>query len=109
MHFENIGYKIKSVERENVGWDLEAVNLQHKLFLEVKGLSGKTMTIELSSNEYSKSKITENYKICIVTNSLISPILNIFTYDKEKQKWANEKGQSLLLRENISAILSVEK
>ena len=39
-HFENIGYTVKSVEKDNVGWDLEATKKKRTLLIEVKGLSG---------------------------------------------------------------------
>lgn len=38
-HFEREGFTVISVERDNVGWDLEARSGLLKLKLEVKGLS----------------------------------------------------------------------
>ncbi|MDP2454671.1 MULTISPECIES: protein NO VEIN domain-containing protein [unclassified Kaistella] len=72
-HFTKEGYEVKNVETDNCGWDLEAIKGNENLLLEVKGLSGKFYTINLSENEYKKlkeldKKNQKNYRICIVTN-----------------------------------------
>ena len=51
-YFEDIGYIVDSVEKDNVGWDLEANRKKNLLKIEVKGLSGDIVNIELTSNEY---------------------------------------------------------
>ena len=89
-YFEKLGYKVISKEKDNVGWDLEATNDKETLLLEVKGLSGKSISIELSPNEYQKSNEYNNrYKLCIVTNALTEPKLEIFSYHPEFKNWTN--------------------
>lgn len=45
------------VEDKNYGWDLEACKNNICYKLEVKGLSGDRVSIELSENEYKKCKL----------------------------------------------------
>jgi hypothetical protein len=103
-YFENLDYIVISKEKDNVGWDLEATNNKETLLLEVKGLSGKTVSVELSPNEYQKSnEFKGQYKLCIVTNALNNPNLEIFSYDFENKKWKNIKNEKLIIEERISA------
>jgi hypothetical protein len=46
-YFTRLGYRVKSVEEDNVGWDLTAVLGERELKLEVKGLSGSQVVVEL--------------------------------------------------------------
>ena len=105
-YFENLDYIVISKETDNLGWDLEATNLNETLYLEVKGLSGNISTIELTPNEYKNSKSQNNkYKICIVTNALKNPILDIFSFDMKINSWINDKNQILEIEEKIGAIM----
>lgn len=108
-HFENLNYLVISTEKDNVGWDLEAKNLKHTILIEVKGLSGKVLCVELTPNEYEKSKSNhESYKICIVTNSLSLPNLHIFSFDKLTGIWIDENGNKLIIEEKIAARFVLE-
>ena len=60
--YEYFGYKIKSVEKENKGWDLEAEKGKIKLRLEVKGKLQKDIYIHISRNEYEKMNDKNNFK-----------------------------------------------
>jgi len=103
-YFEKLDYIVISKEKDNVGWDLEATNNKETLLLEVKGLSGKVVSIELSSNEYKKStEFKDKYKLCIVTNALIKPKLEIFSYDYESDNWINSENEKLIIEPRISA------
>jgi len=107
-YFEALNYNVNSVEKDNVGWDLEAQSDDNKLLLEVKGLSGKRLAIELSPNEFYQSQVEEKYRICIVTNALTSPTLNIFRFEVKTKKWTNENGHTLLLEKVIGARLKLD-
>ena len=103
-HFEELNYIVISKEKDNVGWDLEATNNIETLLLEVKGLSGKIVSIELSPNEYQKSnEYKDLYKLCIVTNALIEPKLEIFSYNSEFEYWSNIENEKLIIQERMSA------
>jgi hypothetical protein len=108
-HFEKLNFMVDSVEKDNVGWDLEAVDQDNKLLLEVKGLSGKTIAVELSPNEYYQSQVEQiKYRLCIVTNALTTPTLYIFSFDIEINKWTSDSGHTLLLEKIIGARLKLD-
>lgn len=87
-HYENLGYSVESVEKDNLGWDLEAKSGKTVLRIEVKGLSGDTFSVELTPNEYKTfSELSDGYRLAVVTNSLSSPELFICRYSKEKKSW----------------------
>ena len=103
-YFEGLDYIIISKEKDNVGWDLEATNINETLFLEVKGLSGSISSIELTPNEYKKSKENQtHYKLCIVTNALTNSRLEVFSFSFEKNIWTNEQNETLQIEERIGA------
>lgn len=54
-HYEG-NYDIKDVSLEKKGWDLEATSGKITLYLEVKGLSGNQVNVEVTPNEYEKMK-----------------------------------------------------
>ncbi|MFT3912106.1 MAG: DUF3883 domain-containing protein [Ferruginibacter sp.] len=103
-HYRNLGYKIKSVEKDNVGWDLVATNGKDELFIEVKGLSGGNIGTELTPNEYKNLSIYKHcYRICIVIAVLNKPVLTIFAYSNDYKKWIDDKGTELKFQEIITA------
>lgn len=82
-HYNTFGYELFSVEKENVGWDLEAIADRLHLRLEVKGLSGSQLAVELTTNEYrafTNPTHQAYYRLCIVTQALSAPELHIFSY-----------------------------
>ncbi|WP_332454463.1 protein NO VEIN domain-containing protein [Chryseobacterium aquaticum] len=103
-YFESLDYIVMSKEKDNVGWDLEATNIYETLLLEVKGLSGNISSIELTPNEYKNSKERSTYyKLCIVTNALTKPKLEIFSFNSEKNIWTNALNESLQIEERTGA------
>ena len=105
-YFEGLDYIVLSKEKDNVGWDLEATNINETLLLEVKGLSGNISSIELTPNEYKNSKEKKtHYKLCIVTNALTKPKLEIFSFNPDLDIWTNSLNEKLLTEERIAARL----
>lgn len=103
-HYKSLGYKIESVEREKVGWDLTASAGRLQLHLEVKGLSGSTIVAELTPNEYGYlSKNDSNYRLCIVVDALTSPNLHIFSFEPETSTWTDKVGQVLVIEKRTGA------
>ncbi len=90
-HFESLGYSIHSVEKDNVGWDLEAASGKTNLKIEVKGLSGNNFTIELTPNEY-KAFVAESdsYRLSVLVSALDKPTLYVCRYSKEQMAWVIE-------------------
>ncbi|WP_294966295.1 DUF3883 domain-containing protein [uncultured Flavobacterium sp.] len=101
-HFEALGYIVISKEKDNLGWDLEATNINETLLLEVKGLSGSISSIELTPNEYKNSKDKKtHYKLCIVTDALNKPKLEVFSFDLHTNVWTNIFNEILETEERI--------
>jgi hypothetical protein len=108
---------IRSVEAEGKGWDLEAIAFDKSfLKVEVKGLQGKAVLAELTSNEYSKMlhvEHREDYIVYIVTDALgKKPIAHIFRFDAKRSKeakagvWVTDDGRVLNLQPVTAARIS---
>jgi hypothetical protein len=102
--FNQLGYTVQSVERDNLGWDLEASQASRLLRLEVKGLSGNQLTIELTPNEYTAMQsYRESYRLCVVTNALTTPSLEVFAYSPDSGQWENDGRTVLRVAERVGA------
>ena len=79
-YYENIGWESKSVEGDNVGWDLTMTWGNDELHVEVKGHQGNKITSELTPNEYANAKSKKHaYRLAVVTKALTkTPCLRIF-------------------------------
>lgn len=90
-HFESLGYSVKSVEKDNRGWDLEARSGKTLLRIEVKGLSGSVFSVELTPNEYKAfAGRSENYRLAVVIAALERPELFVCRYSTELKTWVVE-------------------
>ncbi|TKS59719.1 MAG: hypothetical protein EWM72_01904 [Nitrospira sp.] len=101
--YEERHYTVVDVSKFNRGWDLEARyrsrNGGFSLLLEVKGLSGDAISIELTPKEYSEMlNHKDNYRLCIVTKAenKYSRTLHIFGYSEEKEEWLDQTGKKQL-------------
>ena len=102
MHFQELGYTIYSVEKDNFGWDLEASAEKTILRIEVKGLSGKDFNIGLTPNEYkSFEKKQHDYRLAVVTNVLNQPKLFVCRFSPEANAWLAETEGNNPLKLNI--------
>lgn len=102
------GYDVRSVAKDNVGWDLEATLGDRLLRIEVKGLSGSEIVVELTPNEYRMMREhQQSFRLCIVTNALKLPSLEIFYYSDEWNGWSSSTGRRLAIKEIVSARCSV--
>jgi hypothetical protein len=102
-HFGRLGYTVDSVEQDNIGWDLNAVLWKRELRLEVKGLSGDQVVVELTPNEYKAMKAyLASYRICVVTSALTQPRLEVFAYSNDSRRWESAEGRVLKLQEIIA-------
>jgi hypothetical protein len=98
------------VEHDNVGWDLEALHPYSgdSLRVEVKGLFGSQMCVEMTRQEYEMMrKHKKNYRVCIVTCALNkgARALHVFAYMEASQKWVDENDEPLTIQEITSARL----
>lgn len=90
-YYASLGYSIRSVENENVGYDLVAKIDEIELLIEVKGLSGKAKTIGLTPNEFKFfQEKNKYYRLFIVNNALTNPTNTICRYSEEQKAWVTE-------------------
>lgn len=112
--YERRGYSVASVEQEKCGWDLDAFHTDsHEVLrVEVKGLSGKDVFAEVSSNEYAKmiERKRKGYRLCIVTEALCQKNrrLHIFHFSDEQERWIDDNGRRLCIEEVKSAQCCLE-
>lgn len=112
-YYTDLKYSIRSVEKDNIGYDLIATQKEKKeeLFIEVKGLSQNIINIQLTPNEYKTLKENhEKYKVAIVTNALEKKEkdrdLHIFSIYKEGNTYYGKDNNRNILEfeEKINAI-----
>ena len=108
-HFRAWGYTIRDRQKENVGWDLEAVKGAEVLLLEVKGSSGTIVNAELTPNEYAHMQgHCENYAVCTVVDALApGRSLSVFRFCSQSAIWKDSDGRILSTTELIGARLSI--
>lgn len=96
-YYERRGYTVTSVEKDHVGWDLEARQGKRLLLLEVKGLAGQGVAFDLTPNEFDKMKANKDvYRICVLTGALSdTERLHIFSYSPDTGAWESDTGERL--------------
>lgn len=108
---EGMGYSVRSVEKDNVGYDLVAERGDEILHLEVKGRSGREICADLTANEFDYLRSYErertpdaHYRIAIVTAALVDPVIYEFALMKgQKAQWCTLDGGWRLELENRTA------
>lgn len=115
-HFENAKVEAAAMAHvwehyEDRGWDLEATSGSLTLRIEVKGLSGKAASIELTPNEYNALlEKTLDYRLCIVTGSLAAPTLSVCAFNLAVKRWRVEAGSPLrdfAIKERTGAVVTL--
>lgn len=110
-HYEDQGYDLEDVSKENRGWDIEATSGALTLTIEVKGLSGNTPHIELTPNEYKAfSAKSHTYRLCIVNAALSAPSLAVCRFNLADRKWIVESANgcsAVSITEHVAAAITV--
>lgn len=98
-HFKLKEFDLEDVSDKNYGWDLEARLNNTVLKIEVKGLSGKELLVELTPNEYLEFiKKNENYRLAVLTNALEeNKKLRVFQFFKKVNMWMDVEKNPLKL------------
>lgn len=101
---------VKTVEKDNVGWDLEINTSKVILKVEVKGLSGSQLIVDLTPNEYlAFKKKRDTYQLFVVTEALTAnKKFEIFTYQSKGDIWLGNKNNQLDKKEITSVRLSLK-
>ncbi len=95
FYAERYGRKnVTLVPSENKGWDMEVEIGCYTLKIEVKGLSGPDLFVELTPNEFNVfSRNLVDYHLFVVTNALNKPVCRVFKYNSKSRIWvANDKS-----------------
>lgn len=71
-HFEEKGWRVRSVEREKTGYDLKCIRGRTERHLEVKGIQGRASVFILTSVERRRAERDRRFWISIVTAALSS-------------------------------------
>ncbi len=107
-HFEGLGYEVKSVEKDNIGWDLEATRGKNILRIEVKGLSGSIRNIELTPNEYlAFSQRAGDYRLAIISDALGISVLSVCRFSNERRSWIVDGSEDCGLEIKIKQSASI--
>ncbi|MDX4973927.1 protein NO VEIN domain-containing protein [Myroides odoratimimus] len=112
-YYAILGYDVFSVEKDNVGWDLEVIKGKEKLLVEVKGLSNEFISVDFTSNEYEKMSDKLNraqYRIAVVSNALNKERdFYLFNYSNESSNWVCQLTKKTInIDEKVSARLFLE-
>ncbi len=108
-----LGEETRDRQRDNCGWDLECTQVGRSLCVEVKGLSGSALAVELSPNEYAAMKRAMNesfsegqYRLAIVRNALTAPELFLFAHGSGTDWICELTSTHISVAERIAARLS---
>jgi hypothetical protein len=106
-HYEARGYELEDVSKLDRGWDLEARSGSLTLRIEVKGLSGKVASIELTPNEYKAFQTNAlDYRLCVVTECLSGPTLSVCAFNVVSRAWTAEGSaglRNITIKERVAA------
>jgi hypothetical protein len=108
-----LGREQEDRQKDNCGWDLEYTRDRQKLCLEVKGLSGSAIAVELTPNEYAAMKramtntFSEGeYRLAVVCNALIKPELFLFAHSAGNEWICELTCKTIQVAERIAARLT---
>jgi hypothetical protein len=93
----------RDVSKHCRGWDVEIETAGRLLRIEVKGLFGKELRIELTPNEYQKMRAWKaDYILFVVTEALSTPRVRVFRW-KTGYHWWSDSNEKLLLQPKTGA------
>ncbi len=78
-HFIQSGWKVVSVETENVGYDLFCTKGNEEIHAEVKGTSSNLEQFILTRNEFNQLRTDPMFVLCLVSDALNTQRLSIFS------------------------------
>ena len=103
--YRSLDYDVRTVERDNVGWDLEANHEKRGVRLvEVKGKFSAEVSAEITPNEYRAMLAEPDFRLAIVTEALSNPILHVFLLEGNDD-WQDAHGCSLDITEKTGAVV----
>lgn len=93
------------VSKEAKGWDIEARDSLGQILVEVKGLSGHNLCVELTPNEFAMmGEHKERYILFVVTSALTQSRLGrVFRFEPVLGGWTSGQGDQLAIAPIIGA------
>jgi hypothetical protein len=76
-YLERRGWRVKSVERQKLGYDLDCARGKAHIRVEVKGVRGVGSMFILTAGEYRRAVADPDFKLCVVENALAAPTVNL--------------------------------
>lgn len=113
-YYRELDFEVESVEKDNCGWDLTATHPSGaKRLIEVKGLSGQKISVQLTPNEYKTLKERhDNYILAVCTNALSTADLHIFMIRRQDNGFfiaCDDDGNILEFAESVSAVAQLRE
>jgi hypothetical protein len=110
---KNVSGEVCDRQPDNCGWDLEFKRSKQTLCVEVKGLSGDEIRVELTPNEYAAmnramtGEFSEGeYRLAVVTNAITAPRLFVFKHASGNDWVCERTGAKITAEPVVSARLT---
>ena len=78
-YFPRHKYKIRSREKENIGYDFDVRSANETLHVELKGVSGTDLSFVITANEVKCACKDQRFRLAVVTNARTAPRVWLFT------------------------------
>lgn len=78
-YFRTHGWRVTSVERERIGYDLRCIKAREELHVEAKGIRGSAISFTLTAGEYRRAIADPAFRIATVTRVLTKPSILLHT------------------------------
>lgn len=76
-YLERRGWRVRSVERQKLGYDLDCARDKAHIRVEVKGVRGVGSTFILTAGEYRRVAADPGFRLCVVENALAAAKINL--------------------------------
>ncbi len=103
-YFQERGFRVERVDRECLGWDLNAVK-GRTLRVEVKGMSGHDIGFDLTPREHEMmQRHRSDYVVAVLPNALKAAVasMRVFAYSPLTRQWTSN-GDILRVQERTGA------
>lgn len=95
-YYESRGWRVRSVEDEHIGYDLNCLRHGQEHHVEVKGVSGSTLAFLMTTGELERAKSDSDFYLAIVTRALSEPRISIWSGNELLDQFEQHPVQFLL-------------
>lgn len=86
--FEKRGWKVKSVESDRCGYDLDCEKGKNRLHVEVKGTGGNSTGFIITAGEWNRSQSDPQFRLSLVCNALGAAEIEVFNGAEVRKQFA---------------------